>query len=311
MTKKIIYCAILLTLVVTITSCSLNGGDATSSLPPSDLPTVIPKTDPPTQQENLPSKSMHYEQLLTSFVETANSYEFGSGMSGYDTNTLFSKLNSKLNELLLERASLTFLDEDLTASLDEASGFAVAFSEQFEIGTYNYRFVLLDNNLREKILGGSSFLSVQYWSKDEIGFCPLVESITNSGEFTDFIDYRFIAEKGIISIVQLRHTDTSLFEFSYNIFTFEVDKNSVKNCIPIIDLGGNDYWNVSSYDFTFFDPERKIKGVFVSEKTDEDNEYKIDVSVTNQEITFFNIDNPMSRIILVLSDNSWDVKPEV
>ena len=157
-------------------------------------------------------------------------------------------------------------------------------------------------------MAGGSFLSVQYWSEDDIGYYPLATSITNSADSTDFLDYRFIQDTNIISVVQLRYSDVFLYEHTYNLLLFEFDGKDINNCGPGIEMDGNGKWDVFSSSYRFYDSADEVVGLFVREDTEEDNAYKVDVEISDKEITFFNTENFKNRMTLELSDCAWKIK---
>ena len=292
--------------IIVLSSCGL----IDDHTPPTESVATDPEsntnTADATDTTSLPSNGSKYELLCLQFAEISNSFDFKSPMSGYETRELFLSLDAVLNDMLLERESI--MDKELVKFQNPESGFVVMFSEPIERESCFYRFVLLTNEYREKIMAGGSFLSVQYWSEDDIGYYPLATSITNSGDFTDFLDYRFIQDANIISVIQLRYSDIFLYEHNYNLLLFKFDGKDINNCEPGITKDGNGKWNVFSSNYRFYDRGGDVMGLCVRENTEEDNAYKVEIEINDKELIFSNTDISKSRITLELSDYAWKIK---
>ena len=318
----------ILSLSFLLQSCSLSGGD--SGYVSTD-PTVMPGTDqnagyvekydvptdptidqilmPDTEPDVGYANNSVYDEKLDSFIDIANSIYSETDGSGYETFNIFSVIKTMFMDVLGTRGSILNLIPDIERLFDKETGFSIKTSELLKINDTTYRIVELAHKNSARMMGAFDSLFIQYWTDSEIGCVPLVETMTSSASLITFTDYRFFENEGIVSVILKRYSDVGRHEDSYILFLFGLNNSQVDNIAP--DTGyelNNGYWKVIDYEYSFYNPERKAIGLLISELSEEDNDRRTAIEITDMYLTINNIDIPNSSISLEFSNNMWRLK---
>jgi hypothetical protein len=252
-----------------------------------------------------------FDKKLSDFIELANSLDPVNILGGLAANNAFRAIIEKFSDLLVERQSVTELETDTATLLDERSGFFVNISAPLKISDFTYRFVEISNKYVANIDGAISRLFLQFWTADKINYTPLIDNQSTAGELTYFADYRFFEDEGIISVIQIRNIVVFTYEDLFNLFLFKLQGGNVINVDPgMEDVQGNSFWRAVDRDYSFYDPDRALKGISVHELIEGDNEGKVDMRISGSELTVFNIETPQNCIKFELENDMWKLTDE-
>ena len=252
-----------------------------------------------------------YDEKLQAFIEATSSFDHEASLSGLENNGVFNEIRARFTDVLIERESISGLESGKEKLVGKQSGFSIAISESHRINGTTFRMIELKNEHTEKTNGAFDSLLIQYWTDSNISYEPLVESRTTSAESTSMIDYRFLKDLGVVSVIQKEYRDVFNIEDSYILFLFSLKDGLVESIVPdAINDFNNGYWGVAGREFSFDGPNRTLWGFRISELSEEDNAGRTSLEISGAHLDVYNTEKPESRIGLEFSDKGvWQRTP--
>ena len=262
----------------------------------------------PNIMDSVSENRSQYAEKLDSFIQATNGFIHENSISGFEVDTIFNEVTAMFMQVLIKKESIENLESDTITGIDEQTGYYVEVSDSLRMNDYTYRLVKLANTYSENNMGAFDSLFIQYWTTDNVGCSLLVEACTNTAEIRSIADYRFYNDDKAVLIILKEHDNFEKFDDSYILFSFLLNEDQFES----IDMEtryylNNGNWEINTEDYSFHHDNRIVRGLHISELSEEGNAGKTSTDISNNRLQVFNNDVPESRIEIEFKDGIWQL----